>query len=273
MTLLFTGHRGFLGRELIPDLQIHEEIVQFNGDCTDYSALRKFVKDFGVDKVIHAAARGGRRTKPDSVATLINNVESTVNILRLELPSILFCSGAIYNRIESIDQARESESLLSYPSDFYGQSKFIGTALARKQQNCTVLRFFNVFGLSEGIDRFITFNILQYIEHKPMRIFRNFQMDFFYVRDVTPVLVEWLGCLTPLPEMNLVYRSKYFLSEICEKINSLSDHRVPVQVESFSQLNHYTGDGEILHSLALNQLGLDSGISDMYNFLGRKPTQ
>jgi nucleoside-diphosphate-sugar epimerase len=272
MTLLFTGHQGFLGRELIPDLQMHEEVVHFQGDCADYSALQKFVKDFRVDKVIHAAARGGRRTKTDSVTTLLNNVESTVNILRLELPSVLICSGAIYNRAKPISQAKEKESLSSYPSDFYGQSKFIGTAFARKQNNYSILRFFNVFGVSEGIDRFITFNILQYIKHKPMVIFKDFQMDFFYVRDVIPLLVDWLGDTTQLSEINMVYRSKLLLSEICEKINSLSDYRVPVQVESFSQSNNYTGDGELLHSFRLNQLGLDTGISDMYNFFLRKST-
>jgi nucleoside-diphosphate-sugar epimerase len=267
MTLLFTGHKGFLGRELIPGLQKFEEVVQFEGDCCDYSALRKFVKDFGVEKIIHAAARGGRRTKSDSVATFLNNVESTVNILRLELPLVIFCSGAIYNRDISVDQANEKESLSSYPSDFYGQSKFIGNFFARSQANCTVLRFFNVFGVSEGIDRFITFNILQYIKRKPMVIFSDFQMDFFYVRDVAPVLSNWLGNLTPLSEINMVYKNKYFLSEVCEKINSLSDYKVPVQVESFDHSNNYTGNGDKLDSLALNQLGLDTGISEMYEAL------
>jgi len=267
MTLLFTGHKGFLGRELIPNLQKLEEVVQFEGDYRDYSALREFVKDFGVDRVIHAAARGGRRTKSDSVATLLNNVESTVNVLRLELPVVMFCSGAIYNRVTSINQAKENESLSSYPTDFYGQSKFIGNALARKHENCTVLRFFNVFGISEGIDRFITFNLVQYIERKPMVIFRDFQMDFFYVQDVMPILTNWLSNLNPPSEINMVYRNKYFLSEVCEKINSLSDYRVPVQVNCSEQSNDYTGNGDRLDSLALNQLGIDTGISEMYSAL------
>jgi nucleoside-diphosphate-sugar epimerase len=180
---------------------------------------------------------------------------------------VLFCSGAIYNRNTSIDEAGEENSLSSYPSDFYGQSKFINNFLAQGQENCTSLRYFNAFGKSEGSDRFITFNLIQYIQHKPMIIFKDFQMDFFYVQDTVPVLASWLNESILPREMNLVYQEKLFLSEICAYINTLSDYEVPIHFQERVHAQNYTGSGKIFESLKLPHLGLKSGIAVTYEFL------
>jgi len=270
MTIFFTGHLGFLGRELIPYLRPIEEIVTFEGDCNDLAALKKFVKHNRVDKIIHSAARGGRRNKIDTQTTLINNVTITSNILKLELPTILFCSGAIYNRDNSIDNAKENFSTSSFPSDYYGQSKFISNLIARNNQNCISLRFFNVFGKSEGLDRFISYNINQYLAHKPMLIFKDFLMDFFYVKDVLPIIYLWLKQDYIPKEMNLVYNKKYFLSEICGLINKLSDYEMPITIQEQSISNSYTGDGTLLESLKLPLLGLQVGMQEIFNFFGTK---
>jgi nucleoside-diphosphate-sugar epimerase len=270
MTIFFTGHLGFLGREIIPFLKPIEEIVTFEGDCNDLVALKKFVTHNHVDKIIHSAARGGRRNKIDTQATLINNVTITSNILKFDLPTILFCSGAIYNRENSIDSAKENSSTSSFPSDYYGQSKFISNLIARDNQNCISLRFFNVFGKSEGLDRFITYNINQYLAHKPMVIFSDFLMDFFFVKDVLPIIYLWLKQDFIPKEMNLVYNEKYFLSEICGLINRLSDYKVPITIQENSQSNSYTGDGTLLESLKLPLLGLQNGMQEVFNFLGTK---
>ena len=267
MTILFTGHKGFLGRELIPELQLSEEIITYQGDLTDWQSLKNFIHENRVEKIIHAAFRGGRRNKIDTLETLTNNVKSTVNLLRLEIPLILFCSGAIYNRNEPIDEAREEDSLASYPSDFYGQSKFLNNYLAQGQENFSSLRYFNAFGKSEGADRFITFNLLQYIQLKPMIIFKDFQMDYFYVKDTIPVLKSWIKGANLPKEMNLVYREKLFLSEICAIINTLSDYDVPIHFQDSARAQNYTGSGKFFESLKLPQFGLNSGIVEMYEFL------
>jgi nucleoside-diphosphate-sugar epimerase len=267
MTILFTGHKGFLGRELIPELKLSEEIISYQGDLTNWHSLKNFIHENRVEKIIHAAFRGGRRNKVDTHETLTNNVKSTVNLLRLEIPVVLFCSGAIYNRTESIDEAKEEDSYASYPSDFYGQSKFINNYLAQGHENSVSLRYFNVFGKSEGTDRFITFNLLQYIQGKPMIIFKDFQMDFFFVQDTIPVLKSWINGANLPKEMNLVYREKLFLSEICATINTLSNYKVPIHFQDSALAQNYTGRGEIFESLKLPQFGLKSGIVEVYEFL------
>ncbi len=267
MTVFFTGHRGFLGRELIPELELHEDLVFFDGDLTDYDAVKNFIQDKSVTRIIHAASRGGRRNKVDTHETLLNNVRATTNVLRFNLPTILFCSGAIYNREESVDNALECNSLLSFPVDYYGQSKFIANSLAKNTGNSNILRYFNVFGPSEGLDRFISFNVSQYIKHKPMKIFKDFEMDFFYVQDTLPVLTSWLNESILPNEINMVYRSKMRLSDVCELINSLSNHTVPIHVLEEPHNKNYTGNGQILDSLQFTQVGLQVGIECMYESL------
>ena len=267
MSILFTGHKGFLGRELIPALSMLDEIVVFDGDLLDFEAVRIFAEKCSVTKIFHAAARGGRRNKVETPSTLQNNVQVTTNILRLDLPTLLICSGAVYNREKSIDVATERKSLDSFPTDFYGQSKFITTALARNRDDCRILRFFNVFGITEGIDRFITFNISQYIKHEPMLIFSDFEMDFFFVEDALPAVNSWMAGDAIPNEMNMVYRSKFLLSEICTIINTLADYSVPIIRERDEKGKNYTGDGQLLESLGFPQLGLEGGILNMYHLL------
>lgn len=267
MTILFTGHKGFLGRELIPSISSEENVITFDGDYTNQRTTREFIGDFRVTKIIHAAARGGRRTKSDTPEVLLNNLVSTLNVLDATLPTLMFCSGAIYNRDKSINQAKEELSNASYPSDFYGQSKYFNNLLAKKQNATRTLRFFNVFGKSEGLDRFISFNIHRYIQKEPMIIFKDFQMDFFYVLDVIPVMKLWLaGGILP-KEINMVYEEKVYLSEICELINQLGEHKVPIEHKEHKSNLNYTGNSDALYSIKTPLMGLRKGLVDMYRHL------
>ena len=92
-------------------------------------------------------------------------------------------------------------------------------------------------------------------------------MDFFYVQDTIPVLKSWIKGANLPKEMNLVYREKLFLSEICAFMNTLSDHEVPIHFQESVHFKNYTGSGEIFDSLKLPQLGLKSGIVEMYEIL------
>lgn len=267
MKVLFTGHRGFLGRELIPIVDSNFEIVTYDGDLNNYSELSSFVRSKKIERILHAAARGGRRTKRDEESVLLNNITLAQNIIRLETPSIFFCSGAIYNRATSISEAKEDSALESFPEDFYGQSKFISTLLARNIEYVNTLRFFNVFGSSEGLDRFISFNVYQYINREPMKVYRDFYMDFFFVQDAIFPITDWLMGRDFPKEMNLVYEKKESLIQICKAINQLSNYEVPVLIESDELGSNYTGSGQILQTLNYPLLGLERGIQEVYHRL------
>jgi nucleoside-diphosphate-sugar epimerase len=264
MRILFTGHRGFLGRELIPILCESFEVLEYQGDLTNWLDFAKFIESNQIERIIHAAVRGGRRNKIETPETLVNNLQTFFNVIKTQIPTISFCSGAIYDRRRSLNSIAENASGESIPIDYYGQSKFIINKIATSESTVSTLRFFNVFGVSEGIDRFITFNISQYINRKPMVIYNDFYMDFFFVKDLSPVLRAWLDGQNLPKEMNLVYMHKYLLSEICGIINELSSHKVPVIQEGMPSENNYTGDGSLFSGLFPSALGLERGIYEMY---------
>jgi nucleoside-diphosphate-sugar epimerase len=267
MTLFFTGHRGFLGRELIPMLARDYEVVMFDGDLSDFKRVDRFCVENRVDKIIHAAVRGGRRNKIETPQTLIDNLSSSLSVVRTSIPALFFCSGAVYDRNLTIDNLAEDNSNRSFPSDYYGQSKFIVNQLAQKEEQITMLRFFNVFGPTEGLDRFISFNIQQYIQRKPMVIFKDFYMDFFYVGDAFKIVQRWMAHETLPKELNLVYTKKLLLSEVCRIINSLDTYDVPIKFAEDGLGKSYTGNSSRLNPYLSDLQGLENGINSMYQHL------
>ena len=265
MKILFTGHRGFLGRELIPQLMKDYEVYKFEGDLRDFQKLNQFVTDNRIEKIIHAAARGGRRFKVDDYSVLEENLITSVNVLRLGLPTVAFCSGAIYGRQEKVSNVRESEAGKRFPHDFYGQSKFLFRQLVKENSEVKLLRFFNVFGISETPGRFLRTNITRYWNRQPMIVFQDFYMDFFYVYDSVPILKRWLSGEVIPSEVNLVYQEKYLLSDICIKVNELGPHKVPVQIDKQELGSDYCGNGSVLATMGFTLNGLDYGIRSMFN--------
>lgn len=267
MRVLFTGHKGFLGRELIPKLSTYIDVITYPDELEDVRGLKSFVKSKEVDAVIHAAARGGRRTSIDNERILVANLASSLNVAHLDLPTLSFCSGAIYGRQSSIFLAKEESSGNRYPDDIYGQSKFLFHETIKNSGNVTFLRYFNVFGLSEGFDRFISFNISRYMEKSPQVVYKDFFMDFFYVHDSIPIILDWLNLRLVPNEVNLVYPEKLKLTQVCNIINTLNDYSSPITILDHGDGKDYCGDGSLLRSLNYKLVGLREGIKQVYSDL------
>ena len=264
MKVLFTGHRGFLGREIIPEINKSVEICCYQGDLRDYSQLSQFVADQKVERVIHAAVRGGRRNRIDTYLDLAENLVSSMNVLRLQLPTISFCSGKIYGWQNSIENKSENDFEGIFPEDFYGQFKYMFRNLVVNEENIKLLRFFNVFGISESNERFMKANIARYAKKEKMIIHQDFTMDLFYVKDSVPIISDWLNGLEIPKETNLVYSQKRKLSEICSIINELDTHKVDICVEDKNSGKNYYGNGQNFSKLGYKAAGLEAGIRIMY---------
>jgi len=264
MKILFTGHRGFLGRELIPKLANDFEIKKFEGDLRDFKELRTFIGANKIEKIIHAANRGGRRIRVDDFRVLEENLVASTNLLSFGLPMLAFCSGAIYGRQESLFDSKEAEAGDRYPDDYYGQSKFLFRQMAIDKPKFQILRFFNVFGIKETPERFLKSNIRRYVDREAMQVFQDFYMDFFFVEDSLPLIYRWLRDVDIPKEINLVYQEKYRLSEICEKINQLDSHSVNIEFANREPGKNYCGNGSVLHSQGVDLKGLDFGIREIF---------
>lgn len=264
MKILFTGHKGFLGRELIPHLSREFEVFTFESDLRNHDELSEFVNRNSISHVIHAAAKVANRWDADSSNNLIQNLQITMNIVELGLPVLTFCSGRVYGYQKSIDNVDESNAGERYPTDFYGQGKFILRKLVEGRNSVKLLRYFNVFGVSEDPRKFIKANLIRYRNKEPMIIDQNIMYDFFYVVDSLPIIKNWIQGIDIPKETNLVYSEKFRLSDVCDLINKLDDYSVGIVIKQSGDGKNYFGNGHKFNSMRYPLVGLEKGLSHVY---------
>jgi GDP-L-fucose synthase len=269
MSILFTGHNGFLGRELIPRLSANHKIITYPGDLCEFTRLSEFVKRNSITKVIHAAAKVANRWEIDTSENLIQNLKMTMNVVNLGIPMLSFCSGKIYGYQKSIDNVGEDEAGDRFPEDYYGQSKYIIRKLVLDNDNVSIFRFFNVFGIHEHPLRFIKANITKYSTKKPMIIDQNIHFDFFYVEDAIPIIASWISESKMPKELNLIYKEKYDLFQVCSLINELAEHRVRIIVKNPNPGRNYYGNGERLSKLDYPILGISEGLRRVFSQISK----
>ena len=147
MKILFTGQRGFLGRELIPHLEEQgHDVTTSNIDYSSDFNVNQFLRNREFDYILHAAIRGGRRIRKDTADDIYNNIRMFEILASTGIPMITFCSGAAYGREGDINNAPESAVGKRIPTDYYGFAKSLITQRARHLNHVQILRFFNVFG-------------------------------------------------------------------------------------------------------------------------------
>ena len=270
MNIFFTGHRGFLGRELIPHISKTHNVYTEYFDYCNSNLVQNVVKAHNIDFIIHAAIRGGRRVREDTGDDFYNNILMFENLANTNLPMINFCSGAAYGRESSIDGPTEYEIGKVIPKDYYGLSKFLISKRCSQLSNVKNLRFFNVFGPQETEDRFIKTNIKNYINNKSIIVFKDKYMDFFGINDTKTVVDFYINnfndSMTP-PTVNLVYDNKLSLTDIGMYINTLSEHNVNIVTNSDDWDNNYYGSGNTLRDLNLNLNGIMEEIKNCYNYI------
>ena len=272
MNILVTGKNGFLAEELYDLFQNLNHNVMFMGredlNLLDQDEVDNFFKDRHFDALVHTAILGGRRTKKDDANDYYHNTLMFCNLLkhisRVD-KFINFDSGASFDRSGDINNCSELDLMRSVPIDFYGLSKLVVPLMGKSFSNFINLRIFNCFGPKETEDRFIKRSMRRYLDNKPIEIFEEKYMDFFYVKDLFKVLLYVIYNDVKCRDINLCYDKKHKMSEIASVINQLESHRVPITIRKSAY--NYTGSSKDLSGLRLQLGGLKSGIEDMYNCL------
>ena len=112
---------------------------------------------------------------------------------------------------------------------------------------------------------FTSVNIMNYINKKEIIIFKDKLMDFFGIDDTKKVVDLYLSKDKKLPkEVNLVYNKGYYLSEIAEMINNLSDYKVPINILESGYDKSYSASGYELSRLNLELDGINTSIKKCY---------
>ncbi len=255
LKVLITGGSGYIAKSLYNAFKNQYDITSItrqNFDLTAFQAMNDFFQNKYFDVVIHCAAQGGSRLKPDSCKDMDVNLAMYYNLLQHKphyAKLIYFGSGAeIHN-----------------PESFYGLSKGVIAKSILENDNFYNIRIFGVFDENEWETRYIKSNIKRYINKEPM-LAQNKLMDFFYMEDlITLVLHHIEECPTKLiKESNCSYVNTLSLINIAHIINELDEHTVPVYVDT-AEVSDYVSS---LHApYNLKYVGLEEGIKRTYQKL------
>ena len=143
-------------------------------------------------------------------------------------------------------------------TDLYTETPFVKKEMPSEVNGINV-RLYGCFGSSEDPNRFLAINIKNYINKKPIKIFKNRQMDFMYVKDIyknTLYAIE-----NNVKDINCVYEEKKYLTDIADVVNHLDNHSVDVIVENEGFDSPYTINAK---PTDIKYIGLEKGIQECY---------
>jgi GDP-L-fucose synthase len=254
MRILLTGSNGYIARSFYSKLKHKYDITCLNRDSVDLTDSNKVDKFFTqndfFDCVIHAAIKGGNRLIKDSSDTLDQNLQMYFNLIR---------NKHKFSRFINFGSGAE----LYQKHTFYGLSKAAIRESILEKNNFFNIRIFGVFDENEENRRFIKNSILNYINKKDITIHQDKKMDFFYMEDLLSLIDFYINSSEPPKEIDCSYENSYFLSDIANTINKLSDYRCNIIIENNERPADYIG----AHQKTIKLLGLFDGIKTTYQKL------
>ena len=258
LRIFFTGGKGFIGREIIPLFrQDGYDVIDPSSkelDLMDSNAVKEFIENDNFDIIIHAAmcSGTGRYGKPDSLDVLYKNVRMFENVFRYakEVDSFI-----------NLDSGASLFNASQIPEGSYGFSKYCMARSVDMLSNGINVRLYGCFGSTEDPNRFLAINIRNYIEKKPIKLFKNRQMDFMYVKDIYKNIKYALE--HKIKDVNCVYSKKYCLTDIADIINSLDNYNVDVIIENEGMDSPYCAD--VTLPVELDYIGIEQGIKECYD--------
>jgi nucleoside-diphosphate-sugar epimerase len=253
MKILITGASGTIGKFLYAKLKDQNVFIPKSSivDFTNRSQVDKFFKSHGkFDLVLHCAIKGGSRLQHDSWNVLDDNVKMYYNILHHKNN---------YNKFISFGSGAE----IYFQDTPYGLSKKTIAKSILDQFNFYNIRIFSLFGDGELDTRFIKANLDRYFLQKPLEIYQNKIMDFFYIEDLWKVVKYYIDTEFPPKQIDCCYKDfiGLDLKHIADIINSLDNHRVEIIVKSIEEGQSYIGTPI---DLDLEYIGLEKGLKLEY---------
>jgi len=254
MKILITGANGYVGKSLYNALKNEHNVIgltrnDFN--LTDFKSMSNFFQNKYFDIVIHCAAVGGSRLKPDDFYNMDINLIMYYNLLQHK---------QYFNKLIHFGSGAEL-----YSKDTpYGLSKYVIRESMLEQDNFYNLRIFAVFDENELDTRFIKTNIKKYLNKQPMELYHNKRMDFFYMEDLVTLVKHYIFNDNLPKEINCCYNHLLYMLDIINIINGLDSYKVDINFKNNGFSLNYIGD---FTDLGLNYIGLEQGIKNVYNKL------
>ena len=273
MNVLITGANGFLAKE-IKDYYKEQKGVKLvltdrtTLNPTDFNNVQAFFAQNKIDIVVHTAVRGGKKNHKQQIEDIFDNIGMFQNLAYFSDKfkfMFHFGSGAEFNRILPINNAKEASVDMCIPPDYYGLAKnIIARKIVKMDNNIYNLRLFGCFGKHEESQRLFRSCYNKFDNGQNAAISRDKYMDYFYAQDVGRVIDFIINNKNPdLPrDINLCYSQKYTLSEHAKRIKVLTNSQDKVIIHHKELGKPYTGNSTTLDSLNIDLIGLEEGIKE-----------
>ena len=254
--ILITGKSGYIASELKKYFFNKYEITIIGREdfsLEDEKETNKFFQKSFYDVVIHSAILGGNRLYPDSIECLKTNINIFLNILNNKNnfgKLINFGSGAQF----------------TLSPKYYGLSKKLINGFIKETENFYDLRIYGVFNENELESRFIKRSIKSNLCKENIHIFNNKMMDYIYMDDLCSLVEYYIKENNPPKEIDCCYKDKVTLFNIAQYINSISDFKSKIKLESHSY-DHYIGPKI---KLPIKVIGLQEGIKRTFKKINNK---
>jgi nucleoside-diphosphate-sugar epimerase len=252
--ILITGGNGYLANALYEALHINYSVTTVNRDDFDLSntlQANQWLSDKHFDIVIHTAIKGGHRLIKDTASVLDTNLKMYYNLLD---------NKQHYGKFINIGSGAE----VYQTNSPYGLSKRIIRESLLDKNNFYNIRAYGLFDENEMDTRFIKASTVKYIQNKPIEITQDKLMDFFYMKDFIKVVQYYIDNNDTPKEFDCCYEESLYLSQIANKINNLSEHKVAINVMNENFADNYVGTNI---PIDIKFIGMDAGIKLVYEKL------
>jgi nucleoside-diphosphate-sugar epimerase len=257
MKVAVLGAGGFVGSLIVNYLQSKNykvlPVTRRELNLTDYTSVQHWLSIHNPYAVINCATAGGKQRMGDSrLDDVQNNLTVFLNFYNNSQHFVKFInvgSGAEFDHSGNVDCAKESDILTVFPKDGYSYSKNIIARLVLEKENFYTLRLFGCFDRTDPAFRLFK----RFLNNEPLDLVDR-QFDFFSAQDFCRVIAYYLNTEAEYRDINCVYETKLYLSEILNKFK-------PVEITKTTD-KHYTGDGSRLAKLGIPLIGLDESIKD-----------
>lgn len=252
-TILITGGRGFIGRNLLENLPkiyhilhpSHKEL-----ELLDAYAVEKYLNKHTVDIVIHCSNIGGTRKTLNLPDVALINLKIFFNIARCKKmykKMIFLGSGAEYDKKRPLKKIQERDFDKKVPTDQYGFYKYICSKLIEETDNIINLRLFGVYGQYEDYKlRFISYAICRNILGLPIIINQNVVFDYLYVNDLVKIIDFFIRNDPKEKFFNIGCGKGIDLLTIAKNINEIAEKKSPIIIKKKGLQNEYTCDNSLL---------------------------
>ena len=250
--VLITGSNGFIGRNLLENLQDQYQVCAPSSQELDLQDTEKtaiYLEEQSFDTVIHCANTNNTRIDKGEISQydiLYGNLRMYWNLVQCRQfykKMYYVGSGAEFDAQHYISNMSEEYFGKYVPQDAYGFSKYIMNRDAGKSENIYNLRLFGVYGKYEEWNRrFISNNICRILRGLNISINQDMQFDYLYIDDLCRIVVWFIEHTPKFHDYNVCTSNAVRLSEIAELIGSKCGSGFPGRILSEGEKLPYTAD-------------------------------